>query len=287
MIVNGCDCSIVIKTSHIEKDIPFADETMREAVSLLEEEAAIEGGGVCKAIRKNSGVTGCIVSPLTISTAPILLSLAMGAVGKPVYVSETRNLYRYRLELLPMEDTEHFDLIQDRSGERRLFEACRVNGFELRIMREAALKLKLDIWGDRSPAVYPYTDTFERASGERFNGDEVTYRINDKEYKNIYGVTLVSKKENGTKTELWIKRALEQGSDIPANIEEMTITAKLLRDSYEYKRFGTFSITLKKLILKSDETEINSVDAVIGPLRFYVTGTVFLEVYTSDEVAVA
>jgi hypothetical protein len=50
MIVNGCDCSIVIKTSHLERDIPYSDETIREAVSLLEEEAAIEGGVICKAI---------------------------------------------------------------------------------------------------------------------------------------------------------------------------------------------------------------------------------------------
>jgi hypothetical protein len=38
----------------------------------------------------------------------------MGAAGNPVYISETRNLYQYRLSLLPMEDTDCFDLIQDR-----------------------------------------------------------------------------------------------------------------------------------------------------------------------------
>jgi len=58
MKVNGCDCSIVIKTAHCETDIPYSDETLREAVSLLEEEAAIEGDGVCRAIRKKCGTTG-------------------------------------------------------------------------------------------------------------------------------------------------------------------------------------------------------------------------------------
>ena len=93
MLVNGCDCSIVIKTTHIEKDIPYSDETLREAVSILQEEANIEGDGVCRAIRKNGGVTGCVVTPLTIGTAPLLLYLAMGAAGNPVSISETRNLY--------------------------------------------------------------------------------------------------------------------------------------------------------------------------------------------------
>jgi hypothetical protein len=115
MLVNGCDCSIAIKASHFEKDIPYSDETLREAVSILQGEASIEGDGVCRAIRKNNGVTGCVVTPLTIGTAPLLLYLAMGAAGLPMFVSETRNLFKYELNLLPTEDTDHFDLIQDRN----------------------------------------------------------------------------------------------------------------------------------------------------------------------------
>jgi hypothetical protein len=283
MFVNGADCSIVIKTSHVERDIPYSDETLREAVSFMEEEASIEGDGICSGIRKRGGVAGCVVTPLTIGTAPLLFSLAMGAAGLPVFVSETRNIYQYRLDLIPMEDTEIFDVIQNRNKERRLFEGCRVKGFELRTMRGEALKLKLDITGERPPVVYPYSDTFERASGERFSGDCVAYRVNGKEYTNIYGITLVSKKQGGTKTELWIKRALDKGYDLPELIEEIVITAQLLRDIYEYKRFGIFRITIKRLILVSDETEINAADTVIGPLRYYVAGAVTTEVFASGE----
>jgi hypothetical protein len=93
----------------------------------------------------------------------------------------------------------------------------------------------------------------------------------------------LSKKVGGTKTELWIKRALQTGGDIPGLIEEMTITAQLLRDKYEYRHFGTFRITLKRLVLVSDETEINAADTVIGPIRYYVAGTVNTEVFTSGE----
>jgi hypothetical protein len=293
MTVYGRDCSIVIKTIHWETDIPYSEETIREAVSLLQEEAAIEGDGVCKGLRVVSGVTGCVVSPLTIGTAPLLLYLAMGAAGIPVYLSETRNLYRYDLSLLPMEDTDCFDLIQDRGignseqvtnnkerGERKLYEGCRVKGFELRVMHREALKLKLDITSERPLVVYPYTDIFEQEAGERFNGDGVSYRINGLEYTNIYGITLLSKKEGGTKTEIWIKRALETGPDIPDIIDELTITARLLRTQYEYRYFGTFRITIKRLVLVSDETDVNSVDTVIGPLRYYVSGGVSADVFT-------
>jgi hypothetical protein len=268
--------------------IPYSEETIREAVSLLKEEASIEGDGSCGAIRKSGGVTGCVVTPLTIGTAPLLLYLAMGNADLPLYVSETRNLYLYRLNLLPLEGGCRFDLVQERGGSRKLYEGCAVSGFELRIVREEAIKLKLDIRGERPPVTYPYTDLLRNETGERFMGDRVTYRINGNEYRNIYGLTLSVKKEGpphgggGTKTELRIKRRLEQGGDLPELIEELIITVQMLRDKYEYRYFGTFRITLTRLVPVSDETVIDSTDAVIGPLRYYVAGTVNAEVFTAD-----
>ena len=281
MKVQGSNCSIVIKTTHREMDVPYSEETIREAVSLLQEEASIEGDGTSRAIRKGCGVTGCIVTPMTIGTAPLLLYLAMGAAGSPVFVSETRELYLYQLNLLPMEDTDCFDLVQDRNNERRVFDGCRVQGFEFRIVRDEAIKLKLDITGERSPAIYPYPDKFKKETGERFRGENVTYRINGREYFNIYGLTLAVKKEGETKTELWVKRVLTQGTDIPHIIDDLVITAQLLRDKYEFRHFGMFRITIKRLVLASDETNINSADTVIGPLRYHVTGTVSTEVFMS------
>jgi hypothetical protein len=282
MLANGCDCLIVIKTQYREMGIPYSEETIREAVSLLKEEAAIEGDGSCRAIRKNGGVTGCVVTPLTIGTAPLLLYLAMGSANLPLYVSETRNLYLYRLNLLPVEGGSRFDLVQERGGSRTLYEGCAVTGFELRINRGETVHLKLDIKGERPPAIYPYTDPLPTEGGERFSGDYVTYRINGNEYRNIYGLTLSARKEDGTRTELRIKRSLEQGSDLPGIIEELTITAQLCREKYEYRHYGMFRITVKGLVLVSDETSIDCADAVIGPLRYYVAGTVNAEVFTAD-----
>jgi len=296
MLVNGCDCSIVIKTAQKEFDIPYSDETIREDFILLQEEAAIWGDGVCRAIRKKGGATGCVVTPLTIGTAPLLLSLAMGSAVVPVFVSETRNLYRQCLGLVPFEDSVCFDLVQDRQGkrdkgkeisERLLFESCRVKSFELRIVRGETIKLKLDVCGEYPAVVYPYTDTFERETGERFSGDSTNYKINGKEYTNIYGLTLIVKKEGGTKTEVWIKRSLEEGSDIPSVIDEMEITVRLLRDKYEYRYFGMLRVKITGLVLVSNETEINAADSVIGPLRYYVTGNVETNVFTSDDWSLA
>jgi hypothetical protein len=282
MLVNGRDCSIVIKTAYREAGVPYAEETIREAISLLREGASIEGDGSCRAIRKSDGVTGCVVTPLTIGTAPLLLYLAMGSTGLPLYVSETRNLYLYKLNLLPMEDSTRFDLVQERGGSRTLYEGCTVTAFELRIVRGEAVKLKLNISGEHPPTLYPSTDPLKTEGGERFMGDRVTYRINGQEYTNIYGLTLATRKEGGTKTELWIKRVLPQGPDLPGVIDELTVTAQLLREKYEYRHYGMFRITLKRLMLTADETAVDCADAVIGPLRYYVAGTVNAEVFTVD-----
>jgi hypothetical protein len=300
-MVQGRDCLIVIKTAYREAGLPYSEETIREAVSLLTEEAPIEGDGCCRAIRKSGGVTGCVVTPLTIGTAPLLLYLAMGSTGLPVYVSESRNLYLYRLNLLPAEDSTRFDLVQERApsgtpngdaedqgfsahlmGGRKLYEGCAVIAFELRIHRGEAVKLKLDIRGEREAVVYPYQDKTSTERGERFMGDRVSYRINGVEYANIYGLTLSARKEGGTRTELWIKRALQQGADLPGIIEELTVTAQLLRDNYEYRHYGMFRLTLTRLVLTADETAVDCGDGVIGPLRYYCAGSLNAEVFTAD-----
>jgi hypothetical protein len=173
-------------------------------------------------------------------------------------------------------------LIQDRGGFRKLYEDCAVTGFELRVVRREVVKLKLDVSGERSAAVYPYQDITPTEMGERFMGDRVSYRINGTEYTNIYGLTMANRKEGGTKTELWIKRVLKPGADLPDLIEELTVTVQLYRERYEHRHYGMFRLTLARLVLTADETAVDCADAVIGPLRFYVVGTVNAEVFTNS-----
>ena len=288
MTVQGRDCSIVIKTTHNEFDVPYSEETIREAVSILHEEAAIEGDGNCKAIVKKSGVTGCVVTPLTLDTVALLLYLAFGSAGKPIYVSETRNKYSCKLTLLPLEDTECFDLIQDRSrtygsvnNERKLFECCKVKSFEIRIENDEAIKLKLDICGERSAVRFPYIDTYKRTTGERFKSNCVDYYFNGELNNFIYGMTLSVKKSGGTKTEIWIKRILPTKNDLPEIIDELEINARLLLKKCERSNYGLFNIKLKNLVLVSDETNVNAADTVIDPLRYYVSGSVSAGVFTT------
>jgi hypothetical protein len=294
MNVQGRDCTLVVVTSHTETSLPYAEETIRENVTLLEEYPSIEGYGRCKAIKTSGGAVGCVVSPLTIGAAPLLLCLAFGEIRLSAHVSGTSNIYKHLIDLIPMADSDPFGLLQDRGtvandvGGKKYYAACRVKSFELRILRDEALKLKLDIDSEKAPLSYPVLDQFKNDKaerpGERFKGENVKYRINDREYKNIYGVTLTGKKESGTKTEVWIRRVLEKDTDLPETIDKLTITASLLRDCYEERHCGQLRITLKSLVLAHDETSVECDDSVIGPLRYIVNGDVTAEVFTAGEV---
>jgi hypothetical protein len=272
---------MVFKTGLREMGVPYSEETIREAGVVLREEASIEGDGVCGGIRKSRGVTGCVVTPLGLGTAPFLLALAMGGAGAAEFVSETRNLYRYVLDLLPAEDSARFEVVQERGGERRVYGGCVAAGFELRVNRGQAVKLKLDIRGEQGPAVWPYQEMAGAETGERFMGDRVRYWVNGVEHRNIYGLTIAARKQGGTRAEARIHRVLEAGADFPESIDTLTITAQLLRDKYEDRHYGMFRLVLTGLALMADETDVDCADAVIGPLRYYCSGEVRAEVFTA------
>jgi hypothetical protein len=287
MMVRGGDCLLAIKTDNRETALPYSEETIREAVCLLTEQAAIEGDGLCRAVRRSAGVTGCVVTPLTMETAPLLFTLALGEAEKPEFVSETRDVYRHGLFLRSVEDSAFFDLIQRRES-RLVYEGCRASAFELRIFRGEALKLKIDITGEHGPRPYPYEETPQPETAERFKEDGVSYEINGEKTGNIYGLTLTAAKKGGTHTEVRIHRillneGLEMRSEEPGkSIDSLTVTARLFRDTYEYRAFGCFRLHLSKLLLMADETAIDAPDTVIGPLRYFVAGGVRAEVFTGN-----
>jgi hypothetical protein len=288
MTVYGKDCAIVLKAGGREMSLPYAGETIRETSKVWEEYAAIEGDGLRRVISRPSGVTGCVTTPLTIGTAPLLLALILGRAELPVFVSETRGMFRHGLYLVSSGST--FDVIQDRGDGPKVFEGCGVAGFELRIHRSetlgpSALKLRVDIAGERPAGVYPYQELPAMDTGERFTEDGVSYEIDGTKRRDIYGLTITTEKIAGTKTIVNLHRVLRSQNNYPAFIEKLTISAHLFRDRYEDRRFGLFRLFLSRLVLLVDETAIESGGAVIGPLRYYCAGGVSAEAFTTDDGA--
>jgi hypothetical protein len=260
--------------------VPYSEETIREAFDLLAEEAPIEGDGRVRALRQSSGAAGCVVTPLSIKTAAPLLALAFGGRGDSLFVSGTRGLCRRVLRLVPCEDSPRFAIRQERGKAGKRFDGCAVAGFELRVVRGEAVKLKLDIAGDVPPAAYPVLEAAQASGiGERFREDGVTYSVDGVERRDVYGVTVQAGKEGGTKTEVRIHRVLRSDGDFPSVIENLVITAWLRRNQYEDRQRGRFSVSLSRLLLMADETVVDASDAVVGPLRFFVSGAAEAEVF--------
>jgi hypothetical protein len=63
MTVQDRDCVITLKTGYRETGVPYAEETIREAVGLLKEETAIEGDGSCRTGVKGFTFTAPIPVP--------------------------------------------------------------------------------------------------------------------------------------------------------------------------------------------------------------------------------
>jgi hypothetical protein len=276
-MINGSDCGILIRTKYQAADLPYSEESVRDAISILKDwDGAF-------AERRVNGVTGCVVTPLTIGTAPLLLGLVMGTAGKPVIVSDTKTLFRHTAELTNLRSAKKFDLIQDRGDKRVLFERCKVKRFELRVFRDEAIKLKIDLTsanGGQEIGTEPHKR--REQNEERFNGNGVNYFVNGVAYRNIYGVTIRTWKDGGLCTEVRLHRILDNSHSFPDIVESLDIEAKLFCNTYEGGGFGMFKLSLANLVLMADETTVNSVGPVIGPLRYYVGGLVHCDVFTND-----
>jgi hypothetical protein len=164
-------------------------------------------------------------------------------------------------------------------GKAVVYKGCRVCGFELRMFRDEAVKLKIDILGKTGPEPYQSGEKPELKEGERFREDGVMYRVNGAERTDIYGLGLRVTKDEETKAEVRIHRILWPDGELPAVIENFTLAARLFRDRYETREYGRFALRLEKLLLMADETAVDAPGAVIGPLRYYVAGEVSAEVF--------
>jgi hypothetical protein len=76
---------------------------------------------------------------------------------------------------------------------------------------------------------------------------------------------------------------LKSDEELPPLIETLEVTAQLYRDTYDYRSYGAFRLSLSRLVLMADETNINSGDTVVGRLRFYCAGLFTADVFTSDD----
>jgi hypothetical protein len=286
-MVNGSDCVIRLKTGNAEAVIPFLSETLREKVFFSEEYAAIEGEGWRGGLAERAGTEGGVTTALTLDSAPAILGAAFGKNAGSFYISGTRNLYRRVFRLCAADEAPRFFLHERKGAEEKVYPECFCKAFELRVERDGAVRLHIDIGGDAvvethvtEPAKKIVTDT------ERFKERGVAYFIDGKKYNSIYRFVLYCDKNNGCRTSVLIYRYLNIAFEPPDFIENLTLQANLFRDIYEPGQHGKFAVTLKDLRLLSDDTEVCAADAVIGALRYSVCGGASADAFTNEELGI-
>jgi hypothetical protein len=283
-MVHGNEVLLRMIVGDADVEVPFSGSTLRDKYDVWTYEAAIEGDGLCRALTEKAGATGGFTTPLTLGTAPAVLEAMFGKSKESSFVSGTRDLYVTHSDLCAADTSERFSLIEEWGNTNKVYPDCVCTAFELRIHRGEAVRAHLDIDSDsksneqRAESKEKTGNALQVGSGERFKEYGVSYLIDGKYYNNIYASTLSVKKAGGCKTELFLNRVL-LNEDLPERINSITIRARLFRDKYEEREYGRFIICLNDLRLIANETAVNTADAVIGQLRYVVSGFVSVETY--------
>jgi len=282
--VAGRDCSLVLIAGRHLVSLPYAEETLRNRYLLVAEEAVVDGGGRAVDVLRPDGATGCIVTRLGLSTAPILLALVLGAEDPAFFVSGTRSVYAHPLALDYRETGTPFDVVADHVNDMRLFRRLYPRGWELRVMRGNALYLKLDCTGTNAAEDAPVLPGVPLADEEHFHEDGVTVRVNGSLAPSVYGVVVTVKRGRTTRAEIALHRSWNDADAhlFGERIDTLEIEARLWRDGYEDRRTGRFVLDAEALALLGDGTSVNCAGEVIGPLRYLVTGSLGAEVYSTD-----
>jgi hypothetical protein len=279
-MVNGRDYTVWLGTGNAETAIPFLSATLREKIFFSEEYPPIEGEGRRGGITERAGTEGGFTTALTLESAPALLGAAFGLDKHTLYVSGTRDLYNHSFTLCASDEAMRFFLHEQRGTEEKVYGGCCCKAFELRIERDEAVKLHIDIDGDTAAETYTADPVQKKfADTERFKERGVEYFIDGKNYNSVYRFVMSCDKKNGCRTEVLIYRYLNIDYAPPEYIEALIIRANLFRDKYEENQHGKFSITMTGLRLLSDDTEVCAADAVIGGLRYSVGGVAFANVF--------
>ncbi|MDR0908211.1 MAG: hypothetical protein LBM77_00440 [Spirochaetaceae bacterium] len=303
--MNGENCTITIKTKYISASVPYSEESIREAVSIIRD--TDEATGKTSFTRQVDGVAGCVIAPLTVGNAPLLLALAFGREQKASVVSAGSTtgkgdiLYHHSLVMKSLKKSPTFDLIQDRGCEKRSYEGCSVWDFEIQslyLRRKIFgvvnvhnsgndddiqhITLKIEMRGGNNPVVIGSDKVFSTGSttvnDPLFNDAGIRYEVNGVEVSGIYGFSIKTRRDGKPKVFVRLHRILGK-TELPDIIENLTITAQVFKGGVS----GIFKINLERLLLVADETIVNTADKVIGPLRYFVVGNISADVYSGYE----
>jgi hypothetical protein len=282
----GRNCRLTISHDGNAYPIPFYLETLRAEPIIERHEALIGQGGPPEAFPRGGKVTGCFTSPLSRSTAPLLLYLCLGQRSQALHVPETRGLFYRDLSLRTTDkDMPRFSIRMDREVERIEYQDLRVRGFELRGSLGNALLLRVDVHGlswradpDHEPHQKPaYEEPFDYSSGDV----QLDGMAGNSCYE--FGLTL-SSEENEPRPrnlQLSLHAVLDDGMAGLAETDQHAVHMQFrsMDDEYEANRKAGFELELTRMLMRREQKEADSPDEILSPYLFSVHGDVKARVY--------
>jgi hypothetical protein len=210
-----------------------------------------------------------IETPLTLDNAPHLLPLAFKAFGKRVTAHDERG---NKTASGGHGAGASFDVLHCTDTERRLYEGCKVKGFEVKAkIDEADVKtpvmVSLDVGGAPNSVELAGGGTASPGEGMAFLESNIRYEADEKEVLSVYGFSLHLTKEKRERIELKLWRVLGR-REIPEVINNFTIMGTF----HEGDVFASFQIHIGRLLLLTE-------DVAACPLRYYAAGGCHAEVW--------
>jgi hypothetical protein len=279
----------VIREMRENQIIPATRNTLRYVPLLLDKKPTAGKNIIKNPQILERKVTGCIVTRMTITTAPVLLLLATGEIEVEGHRPQTRGIYYHELITL---DTSLYYFGIETKNETHIREYLNliIESFELRGERGSAIYMKIDVSGRTETTREKNSENIEvleEIKSERYffvRGNEIS--VNGEVIEDTAGFKLEGKLLHETvKTHTFSIRRKETDK-VDFSFMRSEITAELTftnPEEYETGYKASFKISLERLVYEGEESYPDASGVWGRNFRYRVYGSLKVRVYTNTE----
>ena len=275
----------VIRENRENQIIPATRNTLRYVPLLLDKKPTAGKNIIENPQITGKKVTGCIVTRMTVTTAPILLLLVTGEIELEGHRPQTRGIYYH--ELITLEKSLYYFGIETRGKNLiREYLDLIVESFELRGERGSAVYMKINVRG-RTEHIVENIEVLEEIKSERYfflNGNEIS--LNGQVIEDTAGFILEGKLLHETvKIHTFsIRRKETDHSDFSLMRDEISAELTFTNpEEYEAGYKAEFTVTLERLVYEGEESYPDSSGVWGRNFRYRVYGSLKVRVYTKTE----
>lgn len=274
----------VIRNDRENRRVPAIRNTMRYVPLLLDRKPTAGKNIIENPQILARKVTGCLVTRMTKSTAPILLLLVTGNIEDEGHRPQTRGIYYH--ELTTLESLNTFGIETRSKTHIREYLDLIVESFELRGERGSAVLMKINVRG-RTETINENIEKLTEMKSERYfflKGKEIS--INNEVIEDTAGFILEGKLLDETVKihSFSIRRKESDLTDFSVMRGEISAELTFTNpEEYETGYKAEFKVTLERLVYEGEEDFPDGSGIWGRNFRYKVYGKINVRVYTKTE----